>query len=118
LSGTVRNHSLRFGGELRNVQCNDTSIDPAFTTINISDLETQNPANPSKTGDAFASFLLGQVNSANTGVPYEIGTRYKYAGIFAQDDWKLTKRLTLNIGMRWEFQTFPTENHDHMSILS
>lgn len=117
-SWTVRNHNLRFGGEIRNIQFNDTGIDPAFTTIKISDLETQNPASPSKTGDAFASFLLGQADSANTGAPYEIGTRYKYAGIFAQDDWKLTRRLTLNIGMRWEFQTFPTENQDHMSILS
>jgi hypothetical protein len=114
----VRNHNLRFGGEIRNIQFNDTAIDPAFTTISISDLETQNPTSPSKTGDAFASFLLGQVNSANAGAPYEIGTRYKYAGIFAQDDWKLTRRLTVNVGMRWEFQTFPTENHDHMSILS
>ncbi|HEY4357765.1 MAG TPA: TonB-dependent receptor, partial [Acidobacteriaceae bacterium] len=115
---TVGRHDLRFGGELRRIQFNDTNPDPAFTTLSISDLETQNPASPSKTGDSFASFLLGQVNSATTGTPYEIGTRYKYAGFFMQDDWKVNGRLTLNLGMRWEFQTFPTEVHDHASVLS
>lgn len=115
---TIGRHSLRIGGELRSVEFNDTPIDPAFTTIGISDLETQNPAKPTKTGDAFASFLLGQVNSATTGSPYEIGTRYKYTGYYVQDDWKATHRLTLNFGMRWEFQTFPTEVQDHTSILS
>jgi hypothetical protein len=117
-SWNIRSHTLRFGGEIRSIQFNDTAIDPAFTTISISDLETQNPASPSKTGDAFASFLLGEVNSATTGSPYEIGTRYKYVGFFMQDDWKATNRLTLNLGMRWEFQTYPTENHNHTSILS
>jgi hypothetical protein len=115
---TLRNHSLRFGGEIRSIQFNDTAIDPAFTTISFSDLETNNPAAPTKTGDAFASFLLGEVNSATTGSPYEIGTRYKYTGFFLQDDWKATSRLTLNLGLRWEFQTFPTEVHNHTSILS
>lgn len=117
-SWAIDRHYLRFGGELRNIQFNDTNPDPAFTTMNISDLETQNPASPSKTGDAFASFLLGQVDSATTGTPYEIGTRYKYTGFFVQDDWKATKRLTLNLGLRWEFQTFPTEVHNHTSIIS
>ena len=117
-SWTIRSHALRFGGEIRSVQFNDTAIDPAFTTISISDLETQNPASPAKTGDAFASFLLGEVNSATTGSPYEIGTRYKYVGFFLQDDWKATSRLTVNLGLRWEFQTYPMENHNHTSILS
>jgi hypothetical protein len=56
----------------------------------------------SNTGDAIASFLLGQVNSASTTLgPLLIWHNWYYAA-FLQDDWKLTPSLTLNFGLRWD----------------
>ncbi|MEJ7605271.1 MAG: hypothetical protein WKF37_03165 [Bryobacteraceae bacterium] len=57
------------------------------------------------TGHSYASFLLGAVNNASLsyGVPY--GIRSRYFGLYAQDDWKITRKLTMNYGLRWEAQT-------------
>ena len=111
-------HSLSAGGELRSIQFNDLSPQVPETQIGINDVETDNPQNTSRTGDAFASFLFGQVDSTAITYPYLIATRFKYAGAFVQDDWRVAPRLTLNLGLRWDVQTFPTEAHNHSSILS
>jgi Carboxypeptidase regulatory-like domain len=53
-------------------------------------------------GFGFASFLLGQVNSAGKNVPFDLYGRRNYVETYFQDDIKLTSRLTVNLGLRWE----------------
>jgi TonB-dependent Receptor Plug Domain len=69
--------------------------------------ETSSPGSlSSKTGNAFASFLLGQADSTQyTQVDpgQEVNGEY-YAGFF-QDDWRATRRLTLNLGLRYEINS-------------
>jgi hypothetical protein len=62
------------------------------------------------TGNGFASFLLG-VGSGNNGTGFnQFPAMSKYLlGWYLQDDWKATRKLTLNLGLRYEIQTAPTE---------
>src|SRR5260370_4815209 len=55
-------------------------------------------------GDAFADFLLNNVSEKGRGsVTGKWGHRHSRAGIFFQDDWKMRKNLTFNLGLRWEY---------------
>ncbi len=57
------------------------------------------------TNDAFAAFLLGFVNTGQVTDTDILDTRSDYFGFFIQDDWKVTPKLTLNMGLRWEVDT-------------
>ncbi|HVX67099.1 MAG TPA: TonB-dependent receptor, partial [Bryobacteraceae bacterium] len=56
------------------------------------------------TGDALASFLLGEVNAASVAVSDLIPSHASYSALYAQDEWRVTDRLTLNYGLRWEVE--------------
>ena len=64
------------------------------------------------TGFEQADLLIGFVCNYQIGPPFgTVGTRNWENGIFAQDDWKVSKRLTLNLGLRYELFTNPTERY-------
>lgn len=72
------------------------------------------------TGLAYASFLVGQVDNGSFtqfGVQ-EVGTRFRAISPYVQDNWKATSKLTLDLGLRWDY--FPTllEVHDNMSFFN
>jgi hypothetical protein len=69
----------------------------------------------SATGNSFASFLLGSVDTANISTPLHVASaRPYYAGYF-QDDMKLTPRLTVNVGLRYDLDRPPFEQYDRAS---
>lgn len=58
------------------------------------------------TGDAFADFLLGYANESQRGPAYQFGDfNEKRFGGYMQDDWQVTRNLTLNLGVRWDVET-------------
>jgi hypothetical protein len=94
-------HAAKFGVEYRaggNTEIRDRGSAGNFA---ISPLITSLPA-VAGTGNALASFLLGEVNSASILVSDRIPSRAAYWSIYAQDDWRVTDRLTFNLGLRWE----------------
>jgi hypothetical protein len=108
-------HSLRFGGEWRidrgyNKQTAEPSGVYTFNTA-----LTDNPQSTSGTGYAYASFMLGGVASAVVDtVEGEFEKSYSLSG-FVQDSWKLNRRLTLNLGARYDFQQYPYEANKGLS---
>lgn len=78
--------------------------------------ETYNTPNTLLYGSAWASFLLGGID--NGLVANYVSPRYTKQdqyGIFFQDDFKLNRRVTLNLGLRWEYETAPSERQGRMA---
>ncbi len=63
-------------------------------------------------GQDFAAFLLGLPSSGTFDLNSRSTTQSKYIGIFAQDDWRARRDLTLNIGLRFEHETPSSERYD------
>ncbi|MBL8217010.1 MAG: TonB-dependent receptor [Bryobacterales bacterium] len=104
LTWVKNKHTLKFGAEIQAHRDNYRNYGNGGGTFNFSHLETALPGN-ANSGNAFASFLLGAVDSGSAywrdSLP---GGRYKYFGWFVDDTWKITPKLTLNLGLRYEFQ--------------
>ena len=98
-------HSIKLGVEYQRHRDNSLTLSNGAGSFAFSNLETALPGAGS-TGNSIASFLLGEVDSA-TALFYntETGTRWNYLGAYVQDDFKITAKLTLNLGVRWDVQT-------------
>jgi hypothetical protein len=82
-----------------------------FETTSTAGPDPQNAT--SDTGDGFASFLLGVGSGTDqTGYNKFPATDKHMLGWYLQDDWKATRKLTLNLGLRYEIQTAPTERNN------
>ena len=113
LTKVVGRHSLKFGTELRFIQF--TIFQPAASrgTMNFASDFTDNPGAPTTGGEAFATFLLGIPDAGTLTNMHNVDyTRQNYA-FFAQDDFRVTPKLTLNLGLRYElFTTVKAKNNE------
>lgn len=102
ISKVSGNHSLKFGVDYRWTETNGIDNYQAAGLFQFNALETALPG-VARTGNAAASFLLGAVNRGTTRVfAYYPRNRYRYFAAYAQDDWKATRKLTVNYGLRWD----------------
>jgi Carboxypeptidase regulatory-like domain len=95
-------HTFNIGGEFRRTYQNDNECQKCAGTFNFNSNSTADPNNLSSTGNAFASYLLGIVDSANRVGSQEEKLRNKDFSPYIQDDIKINPRLTVNVGVRWD----------------
>jgi carboxypeptidase family protein len=104
LTWTRGRHAMTFGGEFRATEVNSHGGSGA-----LSFSFTPNTTDGGYTGQAgfgFASFLLGDVTTASETTPFNLYGRRKSIAVFAQDSYKVTSKLTLDLGLRWQY-VFP-----------
>jgi hypothetical protein len=113
LSLTKGNHSLKFGGEFRPIQfpffqvpyphgeMNFSRNETAFSS-NTTDVGGKNGTLSGDTGDELASFLLGSINNGQISTTNFISSIKQAYAFYIQDDWKVTPKLTVNLGVRYE----------------
>ena len=112
------NHTLRYGAEYWVLQDADGSIgvQPEFD-FNNSNWTRQNNAVGGGTGvgSSFAAFLLGLPNGGNEPINANGFYTQHFAAFYFQDDWRVTPRLTVNLGMRWDVETPVTERYNRLT---
>jgi hypothetical protein len=102
-------HTLKVGTDIRHQQALNLQRSQPSGNFNFPAGLTGNPQNQAGTGSSFATFLLGAVGSASATTHLaEDHTSYSISG-FVQDDWKVGRRLTLNLGLRYDYQAPPKE---------
>ena len=100
-------HNIKFGVDIRRLQVNNQN--------KPTNLRGQYAFDDRLSGLSYANFLLGWPSSASRGIARPNAyTRSTYWGFFWQDDFKLHQKVTLNIGLRYEYQTPWVEKFDRM----
>jgi len=114
-------HTMKFGFYHWRYENNSRNQSNTAGTFNFNNQSTSQPNNTSKLGtwgSSFASFLLGEVNSASTTLQSTTGFRSYSYSLYAQDDWRVTTKLTLSYGLRWDNAPPLHEVHDQLSSFS
>jgi len=103
------NHTYKFGGEFKQEVWSDVNLTAAQGRLTFSEEQTGLPYLQTNTvgggtiGFRFASFLLGTPDAAIVSATKQVQWRKKALSLFAQDDWKVTRKLTFNYGLRWDY---------------
>ncbi len=117
----LSSHVLKFGFEGRLLLVNDLESGASTGNFNFSNAITQGP-NPNvasaTAGNSIASLLLGVGNGQMTIDSKNAATESRYFGWYFQDDWKVTNRLTLNLGLRYDVDIPRTERYNRMETFS
>lgn len=97
-------HEFKAGLDIRRLHTDGNDWAGTNGTYDFSRAQTALPTALTSTGNAFASFLLGAANDASATATPVVGNhpRYAYQSVFLQDTWRLTHKLTLNLGVRYE----------------
>jgi Carboxypeptidase regulatory-like domain/TonB dependent receptor-like, beta-barrel len=130
LSWTSGRHNAKFGAEIRHFQENFLFDSSARGTISFTPFYTAQVSTTAAgvvnavtgTGNAIADLLLGDADTASVSRSFAginantvAGLRQTSTNLFAQDDFRVLPNLTLNLGVRWEYNAPTTDKYDHLA---
>jgi trimeric autotransporter adhesin len=107
LSKLVGSHSYKFGGDYRVLGAKSLNYGASTGTFTFSGLYT---------GNSVADLLLGYPVSGNVPLNTELDGFVRYYAAYAQDDWRINDRLTLNYGLRLERETGMIERNNQQTV--
>lgn len=100
-------HDVKFGAQLSHQAHAFLNGNASQGTFNFDGRYTQNPLSTGNTGNAYADMLLGFPNSVQRAFPIQIfGNTGDFWAFYFQDNYRLSPNLTLNMGLRWELNSF------------
>jgi hypothetical protein len=113
-------HSIKFGGEQRVFFNNFWQPDNPTGIFNFSrDVTTSQPntgLGDNNEGNPFATILTGYAHDASLHLVPAVADKSKETAFYVQDDWKVTPKLTVNIGLRYEWSTPYTERYNRLQF--
>jgi outer membrane receptor protein involved in Fe transport len=102
VSKVMGRHNIKFGTDIRRFRINNIQPNSANGSFSFNPAQTALPG-VAGTGHAFASFLLGRVNNGGADIQEDfLRTRTSSYAFYVQDDFKVTPRFTVNIGVRYQ----------------
>jgi len=123
LTWVRNNHTYKAGGEL--IVNGYPSFSETYSSGNMlySSNQTglpslQGVSLPANVGFNYASFLIGAPNSGYDSVPTKLRTGNHSMAFFIQDNWKVNRKLTLDYGLRYDYQTYLKEHSGYMFNVS
>jgi hypothetical protein len=96
-------HSVTFGGEV------SLNKDTQLTDLNNYGVFNFASTSTARTGNALSDFVAGYANSQTQDAPVDALDNSWFYALFAQDNWRVRPNLTINLGVRWDVQTAPTD---------
>ena len=119
------NHTYKFGGDYIQEGYPTPSLWRANGNFNFNLAETSDPwqntvglSSPNPTGFAYASFLQGLPDVLQLNAPTDTKLGYHSIALFAQDSWKVNRKLTVDYGLRYDYQTYMKEQYGRMQDAS
>jgi hypothetical protein len=120
ISWTHGKHQFKFGADVHNPQTDNFQDVPGLRgalnfTNQFTCLRGANNQCTSGTGIGYADFLYGDPQTAMLSNQFEANQKWYWFDFFAQDDFKVTPKLTLNLGVRYDFSSPVWEGNNHLS---
>ncbi|QHN05438.1 TonB-dependent receptor [Granulicella sp. WH15] len=110
VSKTLGNHSLKLGVAFQAIRFFDRYAPSNLGNYYFTGLYTSDPKSTTSSGSGIADFLADQMNTGAISSAPNINDAQWYDSVYLQDDWKVTPRLTLNLGVRYDYYEPLKEN--------
>jgi hypothetical protein len=110
----IGNHSMKFGGDVREYRMSYFVTGNSTGNFTFGSSWTNGPFSnsaSSPSGQDFAAFLIGLPNSGSYDLNTYASMRSRYMALYYQDDWRVRRNLTINLGIRFEHETPASERY-------